>query len=74
MAKNVIEEIADIWHMVVQAGRGALLKALKTHVQEWKGLLQRFLKNEDDQVRLLQLSQLSHGLQWARSEMVPARV
>jgi len=34
-------------------GKLALLKSFQGRLDEWKGLLQRFLKDEDDQVELL---------------------
>jgi hypothetical protein len=36
---------------LLQEGRAVLLRAFQAQLEEWAPILQRFLKNEDDQAR-----------------------
>ena len=41
----------DRGHALPQEGRAALVRVFQAQLAEWAPILQRFLKNEDDQVR-----------------------
>jgi len=58
VAKTVSKEYKDLYASEIvgvgdKASRAKFLQHLKNLVNEWGNLLQRFLKNEDDQVELL---------------------